>query len=96
MKERVIITGANGQLGKQLQEELSPEEYDIYPFDKKLLDVTNISRVQQVVQEIRPHIIIHCAAYTKVDRAEKEQRSCLFNKCNRSSKCSGCFTISRG
>ena len=73
MKERVIITGANGQLGKQLQEELNPEEYDIYPFDKKLLDVTNISRVQQVVQEINPHIIIHCAAYTKVDHAEKEQ-----------------------
>ena len=29
--------------------------------------------MQQVVQEIRPHIIIHCAAYTKVDRAEKER-----------------------
>ncbi|PEL62679.1 dTDP-4-dehydrorhamnose reductase [Bacillus wiedmannii] len=73
MKERIIITGANGQLGKQLQEELNAEEYDIYPFDKKLLDITNISRIQQVVQEIRPHIIIHCAAYTKVDHAEKEQ-----------------------
>lgn len=73
MKERVIITGANGQLGKQLFEELNSEEYDIYPFDKKLLDVTNISRIQQVVQEIKPHIIIHCAAYTKVDHAEKEQ-----------------------
>ncbi|AJG57444.1 dTDP-4-dehydrorhamnose reductase [Bacillus cereus] len=73
MKERIIITGANGQLGKQLQEELNPEEYDIYPFDKKLLDITNISQVQQVVQEIRPHIIIHCAAYTKVDQAEKER-----------------------
>nr|MBR9646526.1 sugar nucleotide-binding protein [Streptococcus sp. 11-4097] len=35
MKERIIITGANGQLGKQLQEELNAEEYDIYPFDKK-------------------------------------------------------------
>lgn len=73
MKERLIITGANGQLGKQLQEELNPEEYDIYPFDKKLLDITNISQMQQVVQEVRPHIIIHCAAYTKVDHAEKEQ-----------------------
>ncbi|MGR5908388.1 sugar nucleotide-binding protein [Bacillus paranthracis] len=73
MRERIIITGANGQLGKQLQEELNPEEYDIYPFDKKLLDITNISKVQQVVQKIRPHIIIHCAAYTKVDQAEKER-----------------------
>ena len=69
MKERVIITGANGQLGKQLFEELDSEEYDIYPFDKKLLDVTNISRIQQVVQEIKPHIIIHlCCLY--------ESRSC--------------------
>ncbi|KXY32409.1 NAD(P)-dependent oxidoreductase [Bacillus cereus] len=73
MKERIIITGANGQLGKQLQEELNSEEYDIYPFDKKLLDVTNISRIKQVIQEIKPHIIVHCAAYTKVDGAEKEQ-----------------------
>ncbi|MGN4425757.1 dTDP-4-dehydrorhamnose reductase [Bacillus cereus group sp. MYBK30-1] len=73
MKERIIITGANGQLGKQLQEELNSEEYDMYLFDKKSLDVTNISQIEQVVQEIRPHTIIHCAAYTKVDAAEKEQ-----------------------
>ncbi len=66
--------GSKWSIRKATTRRVKSEEYDIYPFDKKLLDVTNISRMQQVVQEIRlPHIIIHCAAYTKVDHAEKEQ-----------------------
>ncbi|PGZ96517.1 dTDP-4-dehydrorhamnose reductase [Bacillus pseudomycoides] len=73
MKERVMITGANGQLGKQMAEELSPELYEVYPLDKKSLNITDMSQVEHVMHNIKPHIIIHCAAYTKVDIAEIEQ-----------------------
>jgi dTDP-4-dehydrorhamnose reductase len=73
MKERVMITGANGQLGKQIVEDLDSKLYEIYPFDKKSLNITDMLQVGHVMKTIKPHIIIHCAAYTKVDKAEEEQ-----------------------
>ncbi|EJR59354.1 dTDP-4-dehydrorhamnose reductase [Bacillus cereus VD115] len=73
MKERIIVTGANGQLGKQMVEELSPDLYEVYPFDKNGLDITNMSQVMRILKQIHPHVIIHCAAYTKVDAAEEEE-----------------------
>lgn len=73
MKERIIVTGANGQLGKQMVEELSPDLYEVYPFDKNGLDITNMSQVMYILKQIHPHVIIHCAAYTKVDAAEEEE-----------------------
>ncbi|SFC30868.1 dTDP-4-dehydrorhamnose reductase [Bacillus sp. 491mf] len=73
MKERIMITGANGQLGKQIVEDFCSELYEIYPFDKKSLNITDMSQVEHVMKTIKPHIIIHCAAYTKVDQAEEEQ-----------------------
>ncbi|KFN03749.1 dTDP-4-dehydrorhamnose reductase [Bacillus clarus] len=73
MKERIIVTGANGQLGKQVVEELSSDVYEIYPFDKHALDITNMSQVMHILKQIHPHVIIHCAAYTKVDAAEEEE-----------------------
>ncbi|KEK24785.1 dTDP-4-dehydrorhamnose reductase [Bacillus gaemokensis] len=73
MKERIIVTGANGQLGKQMVEELSPDLYEVYPFDKNALDITNMSQVMHIMKHIHPHVIIHCAAYTKVDAAEEEE-----------------------
>ncbi|MDC2863932.1 MULTISPECIES: dTDP-4-dehydrorhamnose reductase [unclassified Bacillus (in: firmicutes)] len=73
MKERIMITGANGQLGRQIVEDFGSELYEIYPFDKKSLNITDMSQVEHVMKTIKPHIIIHCAAYTKVDQAEEEQ-----------------------
>ncbi|WP_459500769.1 dTDP-4-dehydrorhamnose reductase [Bacillus sp. C1] len=75
MKERIVITGANGQLGRQMAEELDCNKYEIYPFDKKALNITDVFQVEQVMKEIRPHIIIHCGAYTKVDQAEEEEET---------------------
>ncbi|WP_035437173.1 dTDP-4-dehydrorhamnose reductase [Bacillus sp. UNC322MFChir4.1] len=73
MKERIMITGANGQLGRQIVEDFGSGLYEIYPFDKKSLNITDMSQVEHVMKTIKPHIIIHCAAYTKVDQAEEEQ-----------------------
>ncbi|EOW9526947.1 dTDP-4-dehydrorhamnose reductase [Bacillus cytotoxicus] len=72
-KVKVCITGANGQLGKELQEVFMHDKYEVHPLGKDALDVTKMEDVMRLMQQLQPDIIIHAAAYTKVDKAEEEQ-----------------------
>ncbi|RBW68880.1 dTDP-4-dehydrorhamnose reductase [Bacillus taeanensis] len=69
---KIVVTGANGQLGVDMVSRLKVEEYEVYGFGRAELDITNQDQVNQKVKEIQPDIIIHCAAYTAVDLAETE------------------------
>jgi dTDP-4-dehydrorhamnose reductase len=69
---RVLITGASGQLGMDLVKILSPQ-FQVYGYSKQELDVINLPSVLKAVYAVMPDCIIHCAAYTKVDQAEKEK-----------------------
>jgi dTDP-4-dehydrorhamnose reductase len=44
--------------------------FEIIPFDKQKLDITNISNIEKIISDIKPDIILNCAAYTQVDNAE--------------------------
>lgn len=71
-KVKVLVTGATGQLGMELMGLLqSDTRYEYYGFGRKSLDVTDLVMVKRVFSDIKPHIIIHLAAYTAVDKAEK-------------------------
>ncbi len=67
---KVIITGANGQLGSALVAHL--QAHDTYPFDSSSLDICNSKAVTNVFQSIKPDAVINAAAYTAVDKAESE------------------------
>jgi dTDP-4-dehydrorhamnose reductase len=67
----MLITGADGQLGRALQE-CAPDGVHLYPVNRKKLDITDQQAVSEVVESIRPTWIINAAAYTNVDQAEKE------------------------
>lgn len=72
---KIIITGADGQLGRAFLELLlnSPNDvYEVFPYSKEKLDITDAARVEAVCAEIMPDIIINCAAFTKVDLCEIE------------------------
>lgn len=69
---KVLVTGANGQFGKEMVDVLLQQGYDCIGYGREQLDVTDMESVKSVVQSIRPDIIIHAAAYTKVDMAEAE------------------------
>jgi dTDP-4-dehydrorhamnose reductase len=70
---KVLITGANGQLGSEIRElETQHQDYKFYFTDISNLDLTNHSAVKTYIEEKDIAIIINCAAYTAVDKAETE------------------------
>lgn len=71
--EKILITGANGQLGNEIKK-LS-ENYKDFNFvytDVNDLDITNPLACKQFFNEIKPQFVINCAAYTAVDKAESD------------------------
>jgi len=69
---RVVVTGGNGQLGTDVTLVLQKEKHEVFSFCKKELDITNSQIVDEIISKIKPHVIVHTAAYTKVDQAEIE------------------------
>jgi len=74
---KTIVTGVKGQLGYDVVRELKQRGYnDILGIDLGDLDITNAKAVSSFFEINRPDIIIHCAAYTAVDKAEDNQDLC--------------------
>ena len=69
---KVLVTGANGMLGQDLCPILQDEGYDVTETDVQTLDITNPKMVDEVLSKEKPDIVIHCAAYTNVDKAEED------------------------
>lgn len=68
---RVLVTGAAGQLGQALARTV-PSWVDLVALDRRALDITNVENVTRQFALIQPQAIINAAAYTQVDKAEKE------------------------
>lgn len=69
---KILITGANGMLGQDLCPILEDEGYEVVETDVEVLDITNFEQVKKVLMCEKPDVVIHCAAYTNVDKAEEE------------------------
>lgn len=70
---KILVTGANGQLGQELVCQLEKMNVELISFTKSELDICHLESVLKTVNEIQPQIIINAAAYTKVDQAEKDK-----------------------
>jgi dTDP-4-dehydrorhamnose reductase len=68
---RILLTGANGQIGWELQRELASLG-DVLALDRSQLDLAQSDTLRGRVREIAPDVIVNAAAYTAVDRAESE------------------------
>ena len=68
---KVIILGANGQLGISFLKNI-PNNIEIYSFDKTKLDITNFQLVDKIINNIKPEYLINCSAYTNVNLAEEK------------------------
>ena len=71
--KKILVTGATGQVGSELKV-LAPRysQLDWVFADRSVLDLSNLKVISKVLDEIKPQIIINCAAFTAVDKAETE------------------------
>lgn len=69
---KVLITGANGQLGRELTKQYKEKNVELILTDVAELDITNVEMVNKFVKENNPTVIINCAAHTAVDKCETD------------------------
>ena len=73
MRKSILVTGANGQLGSELRELSILHPDDIFTFiDRDELDLSNPAAIHNWFLDRKFDVIINCAAYTAVDKAESE------------------------
>ena len=74
-KPLIVVTGKNGQLGSELQS-LAPSLAHVYDFlfaDRALLDLSSNESIELFCSQHKPAVVINCAAYTAVDKAETDR-----------------------
>ncbi|RLA84215.1 MAG: dTDP-4-dehydrorhamnose reductase [Epsilonproteobacteria bacterium] len=69
----ILVTGSKGQLGSELREISENYKYNFYFTDKEKLDITDENDIELFVKSNNIDIIINCAAYTAVDKAEEDE-----------------------
>ncbi|MDX2164825.1 MAG: dTDP-4-dehydrorhamnose reductase [Gammaproteobacteria bacterium] len=65
---KILVTGAKGQVGSEIIKRLP----NCVAYDRDELDITDIKQIRNKIQEHMPNVVINCAAYTAVDKAESE------------------------
>jgi dTDP-4-dehydrorhamnose reductase len=73
---RIVVVGANGQLGRSIVASWSPH-HEVAGFTRLEADLMNPSQVRALLLGHRPQVIINCAAYNNVDGAEDDQRTAI-------------------
>lgn len=73
---KVLVTGVKGQLGYDVVRELQKRGYEAVGVDIDEMDITDAAAVERVMTEVQPDAVIHCSAYTAVDRAEEDIEIC--------------------
>ncbi|MBQ8786403.1 MAG: dTDP-4-dehydrorhamnose reductase [Oscillospiraceae bacterium] len=75
---KYLVTGAGGQLGYDVVNELKKRRYEVIGCDitddaEIMLDITDSTSVSETIEKIKPDVVVHCAAWTAVDAAEDEE-----------------------
>ena len=88
---KVLVTGTSGQLGFDVMEELMRRGYEAIgadraetdaSFEHVVLDITDKEKVFEIIESIKPDVIVHCAAWTNVDAAEEPENLAVVRAVN--------------
>ena len=74
---RAAVTGAYGMLGQDLVDACVARGHEVYALGRAELDVTDAAICEEAVAEIRPDVVINCAAWTDVDGAEADEAGAM-------------------
>lgn len=72
----ILVTGSNGQLGYDVIKELKNRGIDFIGTSRSDFNLTDYEDAEKYILNIKPECIIHCAAYTNVNKAEDEKELC--------------------
>jgi dTDP-4-dehydrorhamnose reductase len=73
---KILLTGRNGQVGWELNRSLAPLG-QVFACDRAMADLTKPEALGQVVDQIKPDVIVNAGAYTAVDKAESDEALAL-------------------
>lgn len=81
---KILVTGANGQLGREMRivsrdtnhDFVFTDVVDVEGVQTTKLDITDLEAIRRIVREERIDCIVNCAAYTNVDKAESDEAFC--------------------
>lgn len=73
---RVLVTGVNGQLGYDVVRRFNSLGIECLGVGRKEFDLTNETQTIDFIKNYNPDVVVHCAAYTAVDKAEDEKNLC--------------------
>lgn len=73
---KVLVTGVNGQLGYDVVKELQKQNIEYFGATRKDFDITDFKATEKFIIGYMPDVVIHCAAYTAVDKAEDDKEQC--------------------
>lgn len=70
---KVLLTGSNGQLGRELSQQLKEKNINTVGYDIPEFDVTDKEKISKIIEKEKPTIIINCGALTNVDGCETQR-----------------------
>ena len=73
---KILVTGGGGQLGKAVVKELKSKGHEVVSTRRQDMDIAVEDEVRNILDKVVPDAVVHCAAYTNVDRAEEESAVC--------------------
>lgn len=73
---KILVTGVTGQLGYDCVKQLEREGQDVRGVSSKDFPLTEPVKMEAYLKKFKPEAVIHCAAYTAVDKAEDEPKAC--------------------
>ncbi len=70
---KLLITGSGGMLAQDLIQQIQEEQWRYHAFTKRELDITEPESIAKHLLQIKPDVLVNCAAYTQVDQAENDE-----------------------
>lgn len=72
---KILVLGANGQLGRCLADELYDTDYQVFLASKAEIDISNLTNTKSKIIKFAPNVVINAGAYTAVDKAESDEET---------------------